>query len=96
MMLRMGDEVPYSATVAVDRFDEDGAMLRIAITIWVEREGQKAIVVGKGGEAIKQVGRASRENMERLFGRKVFLETWCKTREGWADDAAALKLFGYE
>jgi GTP-binding protein Era len=96
LMLRLGDEVPYSATVAVERFDEDGAMFRVAATIWVEREGQKAIVVGKAGEAIKQIGRASRENMERLFDRKVFLELWCKVREGWADDAAALRLFGYE
>ena len=95
LMLRLGDEVPYSATVSIDRFDEDGAMLRIAATIWVEREGQKAIVVGKGGESIKQIGRASRENMERLFGRKVFLETWCKVREGWADDVNALGQFGY-
>jgi GTPase len=96
LMLRLGDEVPYSATVAIDRFDEDGNLLRIDATIWVEREGQKAIVVGKGGESIKQIGRAARENMERLFGRKVFLQTWCKTRDGWADDAAALALFGYE
>ena len=95
LMLRLGEEVPYSATVAIERFEEDGAMLRIAATIWVEREGQKAIVVGKGGESIKQIGRASRENMERLFDRKVFLETWCKVREGWADDVAALNQFGY-
>jgi GTP-binding protein Era len=95
LMLRLGEEVPYSATVAIDRFDEDGAMLRIAATIWVEREGQKAIVVGKAGESIKQISRASRENMERLFGRKVFLETWCKVREGWADDVNALNQFGY-
>ena len=96
LMLRLGEEVPYSATVSVDRFDEDGAMFRIAATIWVEREGQKAIVVGKAGEAIKQIGRASRENMERLFDRKVFLELWCRVKEGWADDAMALRQFGYE
>jgi len=96
LMLRLGEEVPYSATVSIDRFEVDGTMLRIAATIWVEREGQKAIVVGKGGESIKQIGRAARENMERLFGHKIFLETWCKVREGWADDVAALKQFGYE
>jgi GTP-binding protein Era len=96
LMLRLGEEVPYSATVGIDRFDVDGSMLRIAATIWVEREGQKAIVVGKGGESIKQIGRAARENMERLFGSKVFLETWCKVREGWADDVTALQQFGYE
>jgi GTP-binding protein Era len=95
LMLRLGEEVPYSATVVVDRFEEDGAMFRIAATIWVEREGQKAIVVGKGGEAIKQIGRAARENMERLFDSKVFLELWCKVREGWADDINALNQFGY-
>lgn len=96
LMLRLGEEVPYSAAVAIDRFEEDGAMFRIAATIWVEREGQKAIVVGKAGEGIKQIARAARENMERLFGCKVFLETWCRVREGWADDAAALRQFGYE
>lgn len=95
LMLRLGDEVPYSATVVIDRFEEDGAMFRIAATIWVEREGQKAIVVGKGGAAIREIGRAARETMERLFDRKVFLETWCRVREGWADDAAALRQFGY-
>jgi len=96
LMLRLGEEVPYSATVAIDRFEEDGDMFRIAATIWVEREGQKAIVIGKGGEAIKEIGRAARQNMERLFDRKVFLETWCRVREGWADDVAALRQFGYE
>jgi GTP-binding protein Era len=95
LMLRLGEEVPYSATVGIDRFDADGRMLRIAATIWVEREGQKAIVVGKAGESIKQIARAARENMERLFGCKIFLETWCKVREGWADDANALNHFGY-
>ncbi len=95
LMRRLGEEVPYSATVAIDRFEEDGAMFRIAATVWVEREGQKAIVVGKGGEGIKQIASAARENMERLFGRKVFLETWCRVREGWADDLSALQRFGY-
>ncbi|MBS0213225.1 MAG: GTPase Era [Proteobacteria bacterium] len=96
LLLRLGEEVPYSATVAIDRFEEDGALFRIAATIWVEREGQKAIVVGKGGEGIKAIASAARTNMERLFDRKVFLETWCRVREGWADDAAALRQFGYE
>ena len=95
LMLRLGEEVPYSATVAIESFQEDGKLLRIAAVIWVEREGQKAIVVGKGGESAKQIGRAARENMERLFGRKVFLELWCRVREGWADDANALLQFGY-
>ncbi len=96
LMMRLGEEVPYSATVAIESFQEDGRMLRIAAVVWVEREGQKSIVVGKGGEKIKAIATYSREQMEKLFGRKVFLEVWCRVREGWADDAAALKLFGYE
>ncbi len=96
LMMRLGEEVPYSATVAIESFQEDGRLLRIAAVVWVEREGQKSIVVGKGGEKIKAIATYSREQMEKLFGRKVFLEVWCRVREGWADDAAALKLFGYE
>lgn len=95
LMQRLGDEVPYSATVEVEKFEEDGAMLRIAVVVWVAREGQKPIVIGKGGERLKAVGWSAREGMERLFGRKVFLEIWCKVREDWADDEAALRRFGY-
>lgn len=95
LMQRLGEEVPYSATVEVERFEEDGALLRIAVVVWVAREGQKPIVIGKGGERLKAIGRSAREGMERLFGRKVFLEMWCKVREDWADDEAALRRFGY-
>lgn len=95
LMERLGEEVPYSATVEVEQFVEDGAMLRIAVIVWVAREGQKPIVIGKGGERLKAIGRSAREGMERLFGRKVFLEIWCKVREDWADDEAAMRRFGY-
>ena len=70
-------------------------LLRIAAVVWVEREGQKPIVIGKGGERLKAIGTGARAGMERLFGRKVFLETWCRVREGWSDDEAALRRFGY-
>lgn len=95
VMLRLGDELPYAATVEIEKFEEDGALLRIAAVIWVEREGQKPIVVGKGGERIKAISTSARIGMERLFGRKVFLETWCRVREGWSDNEAALQRFGY-
>jgi GTP-binding protein Era len=95
LMLRLGEELPYSATVEIERFEEDGEMLRIAAVIWVEREGQKPIVIGKGGERLKAISTGARVGMEKLFGRKVFLETWCRVREGWSDDEAALRRFGY-
>jgi GTPase len=95
LMLRLGEELPYSATVEIENFAEDGDLLRIAAVIWVEREGQKPIVIGKGGERLKAISTSARMGMEKLFGRKVFLETWCRVREGWSDDEAALRRFGY-
>ncbi|KFN41132.1 GTPase Era [Arenimonas oryziterrae] len=95
LMLRLGEELPYAATVEIEKFEVDGEMLRIAAVIWVERESQKPIVIGKGGERMKAISTGARMGMERLFDRKVFLETWCRVREGWSDDEAALSRFGY-
>jgi len=95
LMTRLGEELPYSATVEIEKFELDGEMLRIAAVVWVEREGQKPIVIGKGGERLKAISTGARIGMEKLFGRKVFLETWCRVREGWSDDEAALRRFGY-
>ncbi|MEK0265221.1 GTPase Era [Stenotrophomonas rhizophila] len=96
LMRQLGEELPYATTVEIERFVEDGNLLRIGAVIWVEREGQKAIVIGKAGTRLKEIGAKSRLQMERLFGAKVFLETWVRVREGWSDDEAALKAFGYE
>ncbi|HEY0332591.1 MAG TPA: GTPase Era [Stenotrophomonas sp.] len=96
LMRQLGEELPYATTVEIERFAEDGNLLRIGAVIWVEREGQKAIVIGKGGTRLKEIGAKARLQMERLFGAKVFLETWVRVREGWSDDEAALKAFGYE
>ena len=95
LMLRLGEELPYSTTVEIEKFEEDDGLLRIAAVVWVEREGQKPIVIGKGGERLKAISTGARVGMEKLFGGKVFLETWCKVREGWSDDEAALRRFGY-
>lgn len=95
LMLRLGEELPYSTTVEIEKFELDGEMLRIAAVVWVEREGQKPIVIGKGGTRLKAISTGARIGMEGLFGRKVFLETWCRVREGWSDDEAALRRFGY-
>lgn len=95
LMRQLGAELPYATTVEIERFIEDGALLRIGAVIWVEREGQKAIVIGKGGTRLREIGSKARLQMERLFGNKVFLETWVRVREGWSDDEAALRTLGY-
>lgn len=94
---RYGEEVPYSLVVEIERFatEEDGR-LAIAAVIWVERESQKAIVIGRGGQRLKEVGQRSREAMQRLFDTRVHLELWVKVRADWSDDDRALRQFGYE
>ena len=96
LMRQLGAELPYATTVEIERFEVDGAMYRIGAVIWVERDGQKAIVIGKAGARLKEISTRARLSMESLFGCKVFLETWVRVREGWSDDEAALKAFGYE
>ncbi len=95
LMRALGQEVPYALTVEIEQFKMDGALRRIAAVIYVEREGQKRIVIGKKGEMLKQVGKEAREDMEKLFDGKVFLELWVKVREGWSDDERALRSLGY-
>ncbi|ASR44290.1 GTPase Era [Xanthomonas citri pv. mangiferaeindicae] len=95
LMRQLGAELPYATTVEIESFTVDGAMLRIGAVIWVERDGQKAIVIGKGGTRLKDISTKARLQMERLFDAKVFLETWVRVRQGWSDDEAALKALGY-
>ncbi|HKA38167.1 MAG TPA: GTPase Era [Burkholderiales bacterium] len=92
----LGDELPYAAMVEIDRFKQEGAMRRIHASIVVDKEGQKPIVIGKGGKMLKTIASRARRDMEALFGGKVFLEVWVKVRRGWADGAAALKRLGEE
>jgi GTPase len=96
LMRQLGDELPYSSTVEIEQFKEDGRLLRIGAVVWVEREGQKGIVVGAGGSQMRSIGQAARIAIERLLERKVFLELWCKVRENWSDDEAQLRRLGYE
>ncbi len=97
LMRFTGEELPYSVTVEIERFDynpeTDG--FHINALILVERIGQKKMVIGKNGEKIKTIGREARLDMEELFGRKVYLETWVKVKSGWADDERALRSLGY-
>ena len=95
LMRQLGNELPYATTVEIERFAEEEGLLRIGAVIWVERESQKSIVIGKGGARLKEIGSKARLQMERMFDCKVFLETWVRVREGWSGDAAALRAFGY-
>ena len=90
------DELPFSTTVEIENFRREGNLLRLGAVIWVEREGQKAIVIGKGGAQLKTIGTQARQSLESLFGCKVHLETWVKVRENWSDDERALRLFGLD
>lgn len=96
LMRQLGAELPYATTVAIDSYKEEGRLLRIAATVYVERPGQKAIVIGAGGSRMRSIGQAARIAIEQQFERKVFLELWCKVREAWSDNEAGLRGFGYE
>jgi GTP-binding protein Era len=88
-------EVPYSVAVEIDQFKEEGRLARIHASILVERETQKGILIGKQGERLKAIGTQARQDMERLFGMKVFLEVWVKVKEAWREDEQVLVALGY-
>jgi len=91
----LGQELPYSITVDIEQFDEEEKLYRIGAVIYVERDGQKSIVIGKKGELLKSVGKDARIEMENLFDMKVFLRLWVKVRDGWSDNERMLKNLGY-
>lgn len=95
LMRGLSEELPYATTVEIESFEQDGKLARIGAVIWVERDSQKAIVIGRGGAKLKEMGRGARLAMEKLFGGKVFLELWVNVKEGWLDDEAVLRRFGY-
>lgn len=96
-----GDELPYTSTVVIDKFDEEpgktaSRFVKIAATIIVERDNHKAMIIGDKGERLKRIGMEARQELEKLMDAKVFLELWVKVRSGWADDEARVRSFGYE
>ncbi len=95
LLRALGQEVPHAITVEIEQFRQDGALTRISALIWVERPGQKAIVIGKQGEVLKKVGERARHDLERMLEGKVFLQLWVKVKEGWSDDERALRSLGY-
>ena len=92
---QLGQELPYSLTVEIEQYKQEDTLIRIGAVIYVERSGQKSIVIGKKGELLKAVGREARIEMEGLFDSKVFLELWVKVRDGWSDNERMLKNLGY-
>jgi GTP-binding protein Era len=92
---RLGQELPYRLSVEIEAFQADDDLLKIGAIIWVERNSQKGIVIGRQGRVLKAVGSDARADMEALFERKVFLELWVKVKEGWSNDERALQRLGY-
>ncbi|MBX3725173.1 MAG: GTPase Era [Xanthomonadales bacterium] len=95
VMRQLGQELPYATTVEIEQFALEGRLRRIHAAIWVERDGQKAIVIGDKGSRLKEIGTRARLAMEQLFDGKVHLELWVKVRRGWSDDERALRDLGY-
>jgi GTP-binding protein Era len=92
---QLGDEVPYGTTVLIDSFAHEDGLRRIHATVLVDKASQRAILVGEGGSRMKQVATKARQDMETLFGGKVFLEVWVRVKRGWADSDASLSRLGY-
>ena len=92
----LGDELPYETTVEIEKYEDTGKLLKLYAVIWVERDNQKAIVIGKQGARLKQIGQQAREDLEKFFDKKVYLQTWVKVNKGWSDSERALQQLGYK
>jgi GTP-binding protein Era len=91
-----GEEIPYAVAVSIEKFEDTGKLRRIFATIMVDRDGHKAIVIGKGGDKLKEISTQARLDMEQAFDGKVYLEVWVKVKGGWADDIRMLRALGLE
>ena len=92
---RLGDELPYSLTVEIEKYDDLPQLTKIYAVIWVERSSQKSIVIGKTGEMLKKVGTDARKDIEVLIDKKVYLQCWVKVKKGWSDSERALQNLGF-
>lgn len=92
----VGDELPYTSTVIIEKFEQEGNLRRVFASILVERDGHKAMVIGQKGAKLKDISTQARLDMEKLFGGPVYLEIWVKVKSGWADNEAGLRAYGYE
>ena len=96
IMRQLGDELPYAITVEIEEFAQEGAVLHISAVIFVERKGQKKILIGDKGSRLRSIGTDARHDMESLFDNKVMLRLWVKVKSGWSDDERALRSLGYD
>lgn len=96
LMRRLGEELPHHVAVVIEAYEETETLVDIAATVFVERSGQKRIVIGQGGEKLKQIGREARLDIEALLDRKVMLRLWVKVKSGWSQTAAGLRRVGYD
>lgn len=96
LMRQLNQELPYALTVEIEKFETAENLLRINGLIWVERKGQKKVIIGKEGNQLKTIGQQARVDMEQFFNKKVYLELWVKVREGWSNDTRALQSLGYK
>ena len=95
VMARLGDELPYRISVTVDEFNDETALLSIFATIWVERQSHRSIIIGENGKMLKSIGAEARIELEKFYAKKVYLQTWVKTKQSWTEDVKALKMLGY-
>ena len=95
LIMRLNDEIPYHLSVTIDKFNDAKNILHIDACIWVEKESQKSIVIGKEGKVLKDVGILARNDLEKFFNKKINLKTWVKIKNKWLDSITALKQFGY-
>lgn len=91
-----GDELPYTSTVLIEKFEQEGALRRVFAAILVERNSHKALIIGQKGARLKEISTQARLDMEKLYGGPVYLEIWVKVKSGWADNEAGLRAYGYE
>ena len=96
IMRQLGDEIPYAITVEIEDFAQEADVLHISAVIFVERNGQKKILIGEKGSRLRSIGTDARHDMEGLFACKVMLRLWVKVKSGWSDDERALRSLGYE
>ena len=96
IMRQLGDEIPYAITVQIEEFVQEGEVLHISAVIFVERSGQKKILIGEKGSRLRSIGTDARQDMESLFDSKVMLRLWVKVKSGWSDDERALRSLGYD